>query len=88
MANTDDIELERDAPDGVKRSQVAMGQEEVSEAEQTKTGGRWSKLVQFLETHGDVELRGSAPVPYEDRTETNYLNIFTLWFSMSTNPLP
>lgn len=41
-----------------------------------------------LTSKGEIELRGCQPVPCEDRTETNYFNIFTLWFSMSCNPLP
>jgi hypothetical protein len=53
----------------------------------TKTT-RWSRITNTLASKGDIELGGCQPVPYEDRTETNYFNIFTLWFSMSCNPLP
>ena len=49
--------------------------------------GLWS-LLSRLEKRGAVELNGSAPVPYEDRTVTEYFNIFTLWFCLSCNPLP
>jgi hypothetical protein len=49
---------------------------------------QWKRITTTLATKADVELRGCIPVPAEDRTETNYLNIFTLWFSMSCNPLP
>lgn len=88
MANTDDIESRGAVPEETKRAQVTMSkQEEVAEVGQARTG-RWNAMTQILEKRGDVELRGSMPVPYEDRTETAYLNIFTLWFSMSTNPLP
>lgn len=45
-------------------------------------------LLDLLARRGDVELQGAMPVPYDERTETNYLNIFTLWFCMSCNPLP
>jgi hypothetical protein len=48
----------------------------------------WRGIMGKLEEQGDVEFRGCMPVPYEERTETNYFNIFTLWFSMSCNPLP
>ncbi|KAH7089455.1 permease for cytosine/purines, uracil, thiamine, allantoin-domain-containing protein [Paraphoma chrysanthemicola] len=48
----------------------------------------WRGIMSILQTRADVELRGCTPVPYEDRTETNYFNIFTLWFCMSCNPLP
>jgi len=45
-------------------------------------------LLNLLAKRGDVELQGATPVPYDERTETNYFNIFTLWFCMSCNPLP
>ncbi|KAF1926792.1 uncharacterized protein M421DRAFT_66857 [Didymella exigua CBS 183.55] len=45
-------------------------------------------LLDLLAKRGDVELQGATPVPYDERTETNYFNIFTLWFCMSCNPLP
>ncbi|KAL6705349.1 hypothetical protein ACN47E_006998 [Coniothyrium glycines] len=84
MAVTSDVEnkrLETEHP------QASMGTVQVVEARQAR-GGRWTAFLKALERRGDVELRGSTPVPYEERTETDYLNIFTLWFSMSTNPLP
>ncbi|KAF2688975.1 hypothetical protein K458DRAFT_440425 [Lentithecium fluviatile CBS 122367] len=42
----------------------------------------------MLERCGGVELRGSTPVPYLERTVTQYWNMFSLWFCMSCNPLP
>lgn len=45
-------------------------------------------LLSMLASQGKVELRGSTPVPYEERTVTRYLDIFSLWFCMSCNPLP
>ncbi len=45
-------------------------------------------IFNLLARRGDVELQGAVPVPYDERTETNYFNIFTLWFCMSCNPLP
>lgn len=70
-----------------KNPPVNPGEEKVAEGKQARVGGL-SGFLNLLETRGDVELRGSTPVPYEERTETKYLNIFTLWFSMSCNPLP
>ncbi|KAJ5917992.1 hypothetical protein N7454_010367 [Penicillium verhagenii] len=35
-----------------------------------------------------VELRGIAPVPMEERTDKRYINVFFVWFTMSTNLLP
>jgi hypothetical protein len=48
----------------------------------------WRKTKGALEKRVDVEFRGCTPVPYDERIETNYLNIFTIWFSISCNPLP
>lgn len=45
-------------------------------------------LLHLLAKRGDIELQGATPVPYDERTETTYLNMFTLWFCMSCNPLP
>ncbi|KAF2016684.1 hypothetical protein BU24DRAFT_492727 [Aaosphaeria arxii CBS 175.79] len=41
-----------------------------------------------LDSRGAVEMRGCMPVPIEERTVTQYINIFSLWFCMSCNPLP
>jgi len=49
---------------------------------------RLSGFLSMLERRGGVELRGSTPVPYEERTVTQYWNVFSLWFCMSCNPLP
>lgn len=35
-----------------------------------------------------VELRGVAPVPIEERTDTRFINVFFVWFTLSTNLLP
>lgn len=35
-----------------------------------------------------VELRGITPVPFEEKTDTRYINVFFVWFTMSTNLLP
>jgi hypothetical protein len=60
---------------------------EVREGKHPRARG-WRGIMGMLEEQGDVEFRGCMPIPYEERTETNYFNIFTLWFSMSCNPLP
>jgi hypothetical protein len=60
---------------------------EVREGKHARARG-WRGIMSMLEEQGDVEFRGCTPIPYEERTETNYFNIFTLWFSMSCNPLP
>jgi hypothetical protein len=60
---------------------------EVAEGKQEEAGG-WRGIMSMLEKRGDIEFGGCTPIPCEERTETNYFNIFTLWFSMSCNPLP
>jgi len=73
----------------IKRPRFRMQEldDQVTEGKQEKVGG-WRGVLSFLEKKGDVEVRGCTPVPYEDRTETGYSKIFTLWFCMSCNPLP
>lgn len=60
---------------------------EVHVGERERLGGLEGVLA-LLERRGKVELRGSMPVPYEERTVTQYWNIFSLWFCISCNPLP
>lgn len=36
---------------------------------------------------GRVEAKGIQPVPVQDRKNTRYWNIFTVWCSMNTNIL-
>lgn len=35
-----------------------------------------------------VELRGVTPVPIEERKDLRFINVFFVWFTMSTNLLP
>ncbi|KAK5128673.1 hypothetical protein LTR85_000006 [Meristemomyces frigidus] len=46
--------------------------------------GLLSKLMSFQ----NVESRGIQPIPVDERTNTRTYTIFTLWFTMSLNPLP
>ncbi|KKK20858.1 hypothetical protein AOCH_003967 [Aspergillus ochraceoroseus] len=39
-------------------------------------------------TNWGIELRGVAPVPLEERTDKRLINVFFVWFTMSTNLLP
>ncbi|EMD87230.1 hypothetical protein COCC4DRAFT_65532 [Bipolaris maydis ATCC 48331] len=76
--------------DDIKRpSLVKIGgvDNDVTHGRQEELGG-WRGVLNFLEKRGDVEVRGCTPVGYEDRNETAYSKIFTLWFCMSCNPLP
>ncbi|KAL5342475.1 permease for cytosine/purines, uracil, thiamine, allantoin-domain-containing protein [Aspergillus crustosus] len=35
-----------------------------------------------------VELRGVTPIPIEERTDDRFINVFFVWFTLSTNLLP
>ena len=52
------------------------------------TGHRFQRVwTQIL--HGtNLEALGAQPVPPEERTERQTINIFTIWFALSTNMLP
>ncbi|TAQ89285.1 hypothetical protein B7494_g2368 [Chlorociboria aeruginascens] len=43
----------------------------------------WKKLSQW-----GVEIRGIVPIPTEERTNSRYINIFSIWLAMSVNTLP
>jgi hypothetical protein len=43
----------------------------------------WKKL-----SHWGIEIRGILPIPAEERMNTRYINIFSMWFTMSVNTLP
>jgi hypothetical protein len=52
--------------------------------------GEWPRLRTLLHSvgvFGRVEARGITPIPVKERTVTRTINIFTLWWSMSTNIL-
>jgi len=48
----------------------------------------FDELVHRAAAMGRVELRGISPIPVVERTSTKTINVFTLWWSMSTNILP
>jgi hypothetical protein len=59
-----------------------------SQTQPTEKGGILSDgWKQKLLTWG-VEVRGITPVPVEERTDTRFINIFSLWFTMSVSLLP
>ena len=85
MAAIDDLETSR--PPLEKEMHPSKPNLEVSEGKLTSPK-RWRRIIGMLEKRSNIEFRGCTPVPDSDRTEMNYFNIFTLWFSMSCNPLP
>lgn len=46
-----------------------------------------NKWLSKISTWG-VELRGITPVPLEERVDKRLINVFFVWFAMSTNLLP
>ncbi|KAI0403952.1 permease for cytosine/purines, uracil, thiamine, allantoin-domain-containing protein [Xylaria palmicola] len=48
---------------------------------------RISPWFSKLSNYG-IELRGVTPVPLEERVDRRYINVFFVWFTMSTNLLP
>jgi hypothetical protein len=50
--------------------------------------GRWSRWAHKIISFQSVEARGIQPIPVEERTNRRTYDIFTLWFTMSTSPLP
>lgn len=45
----------------------------------------WKKRLAKLT---QIERKGAQPVPVEERTNRNTFELFTLWFTLSTNLLP
>lgn len=59
---------------------------EVSEAE-SQVLSRSSIWLYRLRRWG-LETQGMQPVPIEERTDTRFINIFFMWFTMNVNVLP
>jgi hypothetical protein len=77
----------------VESGQKEQGIQDVNRDTEATAGNHtrppgWRGTLSRLQERSAVELRGCTPIPFDERTETNYFNIFTLWFSMSCNPLP
>jgi hypothetical protein len=88
MATIPDVgSSRRPSREDIKVPSAKVGEVKKAVGKQERVGG-WRGLLNFLEKKGDVELRGCTPVPYEERKEEEFRNVFTLWFSMSCNPLP
>ncbi|KAK7424157.1 hypothetical protein QQZ08_008763 [Neonectria magnoliae] len=48
----------------------------------------WKRVLHKAATLGRVELRGIQPIPIEERTDTQFSNVFTIWWCMNANLLP
>ncbi|KAF2118701.1 purine-cytosine permease FCY21 [Lophiotrema nucula] len=83
MVANDDVEHNAPEKDELKEQGNENGT-----TKEANTIGKINGFVSRLAARGAVEIRGCTPVPYEERTVTQYFNIFSLWFCMSTNLLP
>ncbi|KAI1780307.1 permease for cytosine/purines, uracil, thiamine, allantoin-domain-containing protein [Hypoxylon cercidicola] len=57
---------------------------DVAESQTYSTPKKWLTKISAL----GVEVRGIMPVPVEERTDKRFINVFFVWFTMSTNLLP
>lgn len=57
-----------------------------SDAPDSRLAAAFDKIERVLRM-GRVEAKGIQPVPLEERKNTRYWNIFTVWCSMNTNIL-
>lgn len=61
---------------------------DVETAHEPTTTIRMQLLWQKLTKGAAIETNGVQPVPVEERNDRRVLNIFTVWFTLSTNLLP
>jgi hypothetical protein len=90
MAHTDaDAESVVSVPrgEGVRQEHGEKSAGVYASGEASRTSSLLS-ILEVLEKRVGVELRGCQPVPWDKRTVVQYVNVFTLWFSMSCNLLP
>lgn len=70
--------------------EVYNGHDHNHEFQSRGSYSKWSQArvtVENILRKGRVEAKGIHPIPVEERTSTQYWNIFTVWFSMNTNIL-
>jgi hypothetical protein len=73
------IDVEKNAPSS--DSDVVIAQ-----SESFSLGGKsswWKKFVSW-----GIEEGGVVPIPVEQRTNDQFVNIFSLWFTISISTLP
>ncbi|KAI9373903.1 permease for cytosine/purines, uracil, thiamine, allantoin-domain-containing protein [Aspergillus egyptiacus] len=56
----------------------------ITTAEAQPQAEKWLSRITKL----GIELRGVSPVPLEERTDRRFINVFFVWFTLSTNLLP
>ena len=57
---------------------------DIAESQTYSTPKKWLNKISAL----GVEVRGITPIPFEERTDKRFINVFFVWFPMSTNLLP
>lgn len=57
---------------------------DVAESQTYSRPKRWLSKISAM----GVEVRGITPIPLEERTDKRFINVFFVWFTMSTNLLP
>lgn len=65
---------------------TAVDVDDVDVAE-SQTYSRPKRWLNKISAWG-VEVRGITPIPLEERTDKRFINVFFVWFTMSTNLLP
>ncbi|KAH9884386.1 permease for cytosine/purines, uracil, thiamine, allantoin-domain-containing protein [Xylariomycetidae sp. FL2044] len=68
------------SPDLVVASDIDVAESQVCE----KPRARWLSKISAW----GIETRGITPVPPEEKTDKRFINVFFVWFTMSTNLLP
>lgn len=58
-----------------------------ADVSEDQDGYKIQRWLSRISSYG-IELRGVTPVPLEERTDTSFINVFFVWFTMSTNLLP
>jgi hypothetical protein len=65
-------------------SPVVASDVDVAESQSYKPTQKWLRKI----SGWGVETRGITPVPMEERTDKRFINVFFVWFTLSTNLLP
>jgi len=81
MDKIDDMTREKKSPPST------VAPTDIDDAESQIERSRMSPWLSKLMSWG-VEVRGVKPVPLEERVDKRFINVFFVWFSMSTNLLP
>lgn len=76
-----DLELKKAPADVSTATQADI------DAVESQSFGKYKSWISKAAAWG-VEIRGTSPVPLEERIDPRFINVFFVWFTMSTNLLP